>query len=86
MVADLAEKLKSEGWVLRSTASGSRLEEAVENYRLLGFEVKVVPAKEVAGDGCTECFEDEADTTMVIFTRDSTIARAGDLLDEDIDG
>lgn len=86
MVADLAEKLKSEGWVQRSSASGSRLQEAVENYRLLGFEVKVVPVKELAGNGCTECFDDESDTTMMIFTRDTGISRAGDLLDDDIEG
>jgi len=58
------------------------LQEAMENYQLLGFEVKAVPVKELASDGCTECFEDENDATMMIFTRETGIARAGDLLDE----
>ena len=83
MVADLAGKLKSEGWVQQSTASGARLREAIENYELLGFEVKAVPVKELAGNGCTECFDVEDDATMMIFTRDTGIARAGDLLDDD---
>jgi hypothetical protein len=63
------DKLKSEGWVERFTASRSRLEEAVENYRRLGFEVKTVPHRMLSADGCTACFEDNNDETVMIFTR-----------------
>lgn len=69
METDSVDKLKSEGWVQRFTASGSRLQEAIENYRMLGFEVKTIPIKELGGNGCTVCFEDETDDTVVIFTR-----------------
>ncbi|MFH1373325.1 MAG: hypothetical protein ABII79_06000 [bacterium] len=69
MTANSLDKLKSEGWVQRFTASGSRLQEAIENYRELGFEVKTIPAKELDPEGCTICFEDETDDTVVIFTR-----------------
>jgi len=69
MGTDLIERLKSEGWVPRFTASGARLREAIENYRQLGFEVKSIAAKELAGDGCTECFEDENERIEMIFTK-----------------
>ena len=63
------DKLKSEGWVQRFTASGPRLQEAIENYRMLGYEVKTIPIKELDLNGCTVCFEDESDDTVMIFTR-----------------
>ena len=69
MAADSVDKLKSEGWVQQFTASGPRLQEAIENYRMLGYEVKTIPIKELGGNGCTICFEDESDDTVVIFTR-----------------
>lgn len=75
MAIDPADKLKSEGWVQQFTASGSRLEEAIENYRMLGFEVKTIPVKELGGNGCTICFEDESDETVMIFTRKKSIQK-----------
>jgi hypothetical protein len=69
MEADSVDKLKAEGWIQRFTASGTRLEEAIENYRMLGYEVKTIPVKELGEDGCTVCFEDENDETVMIFTR-----------------
>ena len=71
-VDDLLDKLKAEGWTQRFTASGARLQEAIEDYRTLGFEVKTVPVKELGGDGCTVCFEDENDATEMIFTREDS--------------
>ncbi len=73
MVASLMDRLKADGWKQQFTASGARLEEAVDNYRTLGFEVKTVPVKELGGDGCTICFDDEGDESVMIFTK-----RAGD--------
>ncbi|UCC44264.1 MAG: hypothetical protein JSU65_14340 [Candidatus Zixiibacteriota bacterium] len=73
MVADLADKLRAEGWKERFTASGTRLREAIEEYRALGFEVKTVPVKELGADGCTVCFDDENDATEMIFTRKSSV-------------
>ena len=69
MGSELSKQLKSEGWVGQFTASGHRLEEAVENYKSIGFEVKTVPGKDLDLDGCTECFDDPNDRTMMIFTR-----------------
>lgn len=63
------DKLKAKGWVEQFTASGPRVEEAIENYEELGFEVKTVPVKDLDCGGCTVCFEDENDKTVMIFTR-----------------
>lgn len=78
MGKELLEKLTADGWVVRSTASGVRLQEIMENYQLLGFEVKVVPARELAGSECNVCLDDPADPTKTVLTRKT--ARAGDLL------
>jgi hypothetical protein len=69
MASDLSKKLRAQGWVEQFTASGHRLEEAVENYKSIGFEVKTVPVKNLDLDGCIECFDDPNDQTMMIFTR-----------------
>lgn len=69
MGADLIDKLKSEGWIRQFTASGPRLQEAIENYRVLGYEVKTVPVKDLGLEDCAVCFENEHDRTVMIFTR-----------------
>ncbi len=69
MVVSLMDKLKADGWKQQFAASGARLEEALNNYRSLGFEVRTVPVKELSKDGCTICFDDESDESMMIFTR-----------------
>ncbi len=65
----LLEELTAEGWQQQFTASGDRLLEALDNYRWLGYEVKTVPVKDLGCDGCTICFDDENDETVMIFTR-----------------
>ncbi|UCG60813.1 MAG: hypothetical protein JSV52_10825 [Candidatus Zixiibacteriota bacterium] len=72
MATESIDKLRAEGWVEQFTASGPRLEEAVENYLELGFEVKTVPVKDLDLDGCTVCFDDENDVTVMIFTREKS--------------
>jgi hypothetical protein len=69
MSTDLISRLTSEGWRQQFTASGERLEEAIRNYEWLGFEVKTVPLKELGCEGCTVCFDDENDDSVMIFTR-----------------
>jgi len=63
------KELESQGWVRQFTASGHRLDEAVDNYRTLGFEVKAIPVNELDLSGCTVCFDDATDKTVMIFTR-----------------
>ncbi len=56
-------------WTFRFTASGSRLREAVDNYRALGFDVRTEPADD-GGAGCGGCGTTTADgPVMAIFTR-----------------
>ena len=70
MASELVEKLKAEGWIERFTASGARLQEAIEAYRELEHEVKTVPVRELELEGCTSCFDDPTDETVMIFTRE----------------
>jgi hypothetical protein len=58
-----------DGWKQQFSCSGDRLQEALDTYGFLGLEVKTVPLKELNCDGCTLCFDDETDETMMIFTR-----------------
>lgn len=69
MGTNFIDKLESAGWVHQFTTSGPRLREAIENYQMLGYEVKTVPFKELGLEDCTVCFEDENDATVMIFTR-----------------
>ena len=81
MTSNLIDKLKAEGWTQQFTASGVRLEEALENYRMLGFEVKTIPIGELGCDSCTICFEDESDVSVMIFTRSTGKPQDVDLAD-----
>lgn len=69
MKKESIEKLLSAGWTQQFTSSGARLLEAVENYEELGFEVKTVLVKQLDLEGCTVCFDDASDETVMIFTR-----------------
>ncbi len=80
MTSNLIDKLKAEGWTQQFTASGVRLEEALENYRMLGFEVKTIPIGELGCEGCTICFEDESDASVMIFTRPTGKPQDDDLV------
>jgi len=79
---DIIESLRREGWEPRFSASGSRLAEAIENYKSLGFEIKTIPVKELIVDGCKICFDDESDQSAMIFTRKSGNTKKDDLFDE----
>ncbi len=82
MATGIIDRLKADGWEQQFTASGARLEEAVDNYRALGFEVKTVPVKELGGNGCTICFDDENDISMMIFTRKAGIRQSNELFSD----
>jgi hypothetical protein len=58
---DSGATLERASWTRRFTAIGPRLNEAVELYRGLGFEIRLEPAEprseEVADrSGCAQCF------------------------------
>ena len=67
-------QLLAQGWVKQFMADQPRLGEAVEEYRELGFEVRleaVDPAGCAAEGGCVACFQspEAAARFKVIFTR-----------------
>lgn len=48
--------LLRDGWEKQTTLAEPRLSEAVENYRALGCEVRVIEFRS-AGGGCNTCFD-----------------------------
>ena len=68
-------QLQAEGWTRRFTALGRRLNEAVELYSELGFEVRLEPVnldeEETAGaEGCKDCFVTMQARTIYTRPRD----------------
>jgi hypothetical protein len=63
------KEMLAEGWSSRFVASGPRLQEGIENYRSLGFEVTTVLFRELGCGECTICFEDDNEDAAMIFTR-----------------
>lgn len=58
-----------EGWEFRFFGNEPRLSEVVEMYRDLGFETLTVKASSESCDGCTECFVDQTNPVMIVYTR-----------------
>lgn len=72
MNTSLRERLLAEGWEERFSAAGARLEETVELYRSLGYDVRVEDVvASAAADACTSCFgvAGAEGPVGVIFTR-----------------
>ncbi len=68
-------QLQAEGWTRRFTALGRRLNEAVELYSELGYEVRLEPVnldeEETAGaEGCKDCFVTMQARTIYTRPRD----------------
>lgn len=71
------EELIGAGWERRFIACEPRLSEMVETYREIGFEVHLEPlppkeeleASSCETEGCTACFDLDADKYRIIFTR-----------------
>ena len=62
--------LTDQGWDRRFSAGPPRLDEAVREYRELGFEVLVEPVAADPSEGtCTACVVENPDQVKVIYTR-----------------
>lgn len=61
-------ELAAQGWERASIADDARLQELVETYEEIGFEVKLllVPVEDAA---CTECMKQDPDRFRVIYIR-----------------
>lgn len=67
-------ELAAQGWTRRAMLNQPRLGEVVEQYRALGFEVRLEPADPSGGrdsDGCGACLgqPETAGQYKVVFTR-----------------
>ena len=62
--------LEEQGWQRQFTTDQTRLDEMVEFYQSLGYEVRVEPACDVLPEpGCNSCFEKFCDQYKTIFVR-----------------
>ncbi len=63
-------ELAAEGWKLRFVASGERLQEAVDLYTELGYEVRLLPAQPATwNEECEGCRLAELLEFEAIYTR-----------------
>ena len=64
------EKLAREGWTKKFTCDTSRVEEFVEMYESIGFEVRLEPVSDDDPDlSCQVCFAGNRDAYKTIYTR-----------------
>ena len=78
------EELVAEGWERRFVATEPRLQEAVELYEEIGFDVLLEPLpteEELKGagceeSGCTACFDVDRERYKIIYTRAKQTKRA----------
>jgi hypothetical protein len=63
------EQLLAEGWKKQSTLDESRLSEAVQTYKEIGFEVTLVSFDPEQESSCTMCMQNTPEKYQTIFTR-----------------
>jgi hypothetical protein len=61
-------ELEKEGWKRMATYSEPRLSEMVEEYKELGFEVRIEEV-DLEGEECSECIQLEPESTKTIYVR-----------------
>ncbi len=75
-------ELAAEGWTRQFTVDEPRLSEAVEMYRLLGFEVHLEPGSpDENPEECAACFEVLCDRYKTIYTRPAESRDGGETPD-----
>jgi hypothetical protein len=63
-------ELEEEGWTKQFTVDEPRLSEAIEMYKLLGFEVHLEPmVADESSEECAACLEVMCDRYKTIYTR-----------------
>jgi hypothetical protein len=63
-------ELEAEGWTRQFTVDEPRLSEAIEMYKLLGFEVHLEPmVPDESSEECAACLEVMCDRYKTIYTR-----------------
>ena len=67
-----ASELEADGWEKGSIADDTRLEELVETYEEIGYQVKLIPVP-TGDDACNECMKRDPDRFRVIYIRRSSL-------------
>jgi len=63
------EQLIREGWADRGTFDEPRLSEVVDEYREIGFAVRVEPFEPAAAFGCAACMLAAPELYKTVYTR-----------------
>lgn len=72
------ERLAAEGWVRRHTADADRVEESIELYRSLGFEVLTRELTSADYDpSCRDCVASACPSHVLIYTRKGAGGKLG---------
>jgi hypothetical protein len=67
---EMRAQLEKEGWTRQFTVDEPRLREAIEMYKLLGFEVHLEPmVPDGNSEECAACLEVMCDRYKTIYTR-----------------
>jgi hypothetical protein len=62
------EELEREGWKRMATYSEPRLSEMVDEYKELGFEVRLEDL-DLESEECSDCIQIEPESTKTIYVR-----------------
>jgi len=66
----MSNELTKQGWLKRITIDKSRLNEIVEEYKLLGFEVHLEPVTlEDFDEECGNCFQNQIEKFKTVYVR-----------------
>jgi len=66
----MSEELKKEGWIKRTTIDEPRLSAIVDEYKTLGFEVRLEPLNlEELNEDCRRCYANNADKFKTVYIR-----------------
>ena len=66
----MSEELEKEGWIKRTTIGEPRLSEIVDEYKSLGFEVRLEQVNlDELDEECRKCYKNEADKLKTVYIR-----------------
>lgn len=66
----MSEELKKQGWLKRTTIDEPRLSEIIEEYKSLGYEVRLEAVKlEDLDEECRKCYENQIDQLRTVYVR-----------------
>jgi hypothetical protein len=65
-----SEELKKQGWVKRTTIGEPKLSEIVDEYKALGFDVRLEPVNlDEMYEECRRCYGKDVDKIKTVYVR-----------------